>query len=264
MSDIKKKTVLIDGAEKLAMDIAQYSRGLIVDDERILDVVQEHIIPFESFFDTYSCAIMEMETKFNVLNKQFSLIYDGNPIVYIVSRVKDYDSILRKVIRKNLPRTLEAIEQNIRDIAGVRVVCSFKEDIYRLERCLLSQDDVTLIDRKDYIEHPKPSGYRSLHLIVSIPIFLEQGKKDVIVEVQLRTIAMDFWANLEHKLKYKKNIDPHKLEDLSKELIDCANVSASLDERMQNVRDCLVKDQPRRAQTADEIINELLQGNGMQ
>ena len=263
MNNNEKKLVLSDGAEKLALDMVKSRRGLFVDDERILDLVEEHTIPFESFLDTYSCAIMEIETKFNVLNNQFSLIYDGNPIVYIVSRVKDIYSIMRKLIRKNLPRSLESIEKNIRDIAGVRVVCSFKEDIYRLERCLLSQDDVTLIDRKDYIENPKSSGYRSLHLIVSIPVFLEQGKKDVLVEVQLRTIAMDFWANLEHKLKYKKNIDPRKLEDLSRELIDCANVSASLDDRMQKVRDSIMKDKSEQAPSAEDIMNEILGSQGM-
>ena len=120
------------------------------------------------------------------------------------------------------------------------MICSFEDDIYRLAKCLLQQDDVTLIRQKDYIKNPKPSGYRSLHLIVSVPIFLENEKKDVKVEVQLRTIAMDFWASLEHKLKYKKDIDPQKMAVLTKELIDCAHVSASLDSRMQSVRNSLL------------------------
>ncbi len=229
-----------DQADKMARELVRITQNIAFDEEALLDMVQESIGPVEHFFSNYTCAIMEMETKFKVLNEWFSLKYDGNPIESIKSRVKDYDSIMRKLIAKNLPRTLEAIEENINDIAGVRVICSFEEDIYRLARCLLQQDDVTLIRQKDYIRNPKPSGYRSLHLIVSIPIFLENEKKDVKVEVQLRTIAMDFWASLEHKLKYKKNIPPEKMEELTRELVDCANISASLDKRMQNIRNSIL------------------------
>lgn len=228
------------GPEEMAKELARLTENMEFNEEKLLDMVQESIVPVEDFLANYSCAIMEMETKFKVLNERFSLKYDGNPIESIKSRVKDYDSIIRKLIRKNLPRTLESVEENINDIAGVRVICSFEDDIYRLARCLLQQDDVTLIRQKDYIQNPKPSGYRSLHLIVSIPIFLENEKKDVKVEVQLRTIAMDFWASLEHKLKYKKNIPPEKMEELTRELVDCANISASLDSRMQNIRNSIL------------------------
>ncbi len=231
---------LSEQTDQMAKELAKFTEKMNFNEEQILDLVQEHIIPVEQFFANYTCAIMEIETKFKVLNEQFSLIYDGNPIETIKSRVKDYDSIIRKLIRKNLPKTLESIEENINDIAGVRVICSFEDDIYRLANCLLQQDDITLISKKDYIRSPKPSGYRSLHLIVSVPIFLENEKKNVKVEVQLRTIAMDFWASLEHKLKYKKSIPPEKLEMLTKELTDCASISASLDRRMQNVRNCLL------------------------
>ena len=143
---------------------------------------------------------MEIETKFRVLDQEYSLEYDGNPIESIKSRIKSYDSIARKVRRKNIPMTMESLEENIRDIAGVRVVCSFPEDIYELADSFLRQDDITLIEMKDYIKNPKPSGYRSLHLIVQVPIFLQKTKKYVYVEVQLRTIAMDFWASLELSL----------------------------------------------------------------
>lgn len=227
---------IMDTANKVAKELVTLSQNHGLNDETFLDFIQDSMLPVEQFFANYTCAIMEIETKFKVLNEQFSLKYDGNPIESIHSRVKDYDSLIRKVIRKNIPRNLEAIEENINDIAGVRVVCSFVDDIYHLADCLLQQDDITLISRKDYIKNPKPSGYRSLHLIVSVPIFLENGKKDVKVEVQLRTIAMDFWASLEHKLQYKKNITPQMKEHLRAELIDCANVSSSLDIRMQNVR----------------------------
>ncbi len=240
MSDESLPNDFLQQPEKVAMELVKFTQQLNFSEEQILDIVQEQLLPVEQFFAYYSCAIMQVETKFKVLNEQFSLIYDGNPIESIKSRVKDYDSIIRKVIRKNIPRTLEAIEEHINDIAGVRVICSFQDDIYRLANCLLQQDDVTLISRKDYIQHPKPSGYRSLHLLISVPIYLENEKRSVKVEVQLRTIAMDFWASLEHKLKYKKNLPTQTQEALTRELVDCANASAALDARMQTVRNSLV------------------------
>ena len=233
----------IESAEKMAKELANFTRGMNLNEEVMLDLIEDSLMPVEQFFANYSCAIMEIETKFKVLNEQFSLKYDGNPIESIHSRVKDYDSIIRKVIKKNIPRDLDSIEEKINDIAGVRVVCSFVDDIYRLADCLLRQDDITLIRKKDYIKQPKPTGYRSLHLIVSVPIFLENEKKDVKVEVQLRTIAMDFWASLEHKLRYKKNISSEMLEKLSHELTDCAEISASLDSRMQNVRSLIMSEE---------------------
>ena len=167
--------------------------------DEFMDKVQDNFAPIESLMAYYRCAIMEVETKFNVLNEQFSLQYDRNPIESIKARVKSFDSILKKVKRKQIPFSLESIEENINDIAGVRVICSFQEDIYMLADCLLQQDDVRLIERKDYIKNPKPGGYRSLHLIIEVPIFLEKEKRPMKVEDQLRTIAMDFWASLEHK-----------------------------------------------------------------
>lgn len=205
--------------------------------------MQENFLPMESLMAYYRCALMEVETKFRVLNEQFSLQYDRNPIESIKTRVKSMDSILEKVKRKNIPFSLESIEANLYDIAGVRVVCSFTEDIYLLADCLLSQDDITLIERKDYIQNPKPSGYRSLHLIIEVPIFLENEKRPMKVEVQLRTIAMDFWASLEHKLRYKKNIPESEAEELAKELTECARVSASLDQKMEEIRDRIEKSQ---------------------
>ena len=146
-------------------------------------------------------------------------------------------AIAEKKKKKNIPFTIEAIEKEITDIAGVRVICSFPEDIYMLADCLLKQDDITLIKKKDYIKNPKPSGYRSLHLIVEVPIFLSDEKRMMKVEVQLRTIAMDFWASLEHKLRYKKNIEPELSAELAKELAECADVSAALDIRMEKIRE---------------------------
>ncbi len=232
----------LESAGEMAKELVKFTTNMNFNEEMMLDMLEDSILPVEQFFANYSCAIMEIETKFKVLNEQFSLKYDGNPIESIHSRVKDYDSIIRKIIRKKLPRTLESIEENINDIAGVRVVCSFVDDIYRLADCLLQQDDIFLIRKKDYIKNPKPTGYRSLHLIVAVPIFLENEKKMVKVEVQLRTIAMDFWASLEHKLRYKKNISSEMLDKLSHELTDCAEISASLDSRMQNVRNLILSE----------------------
>ncbi len=182
----------------------------------------------------YRCAMMEVETKFNVLNEEFSLRYDRNPISSIKSRLKKPGSIQGKMRRRGLPMTVDAIEQNLNDIAGVRVVCSFLEDVYLLADALLKQDDVTLIEKKDYIENPKPNGYRSLHLIVSVPIFLANEKRMMRVEIQLRTIAMDFWASLEHQLRYKK--DTEFTEEMMQELYNCAEISADLDVRMDALR----------------------------
>ena len=204
--------------------------------EKIIELFKENTLPVESLFANYRCAIMEVETKFKVLDEEFSLIYDGNPIESIKSRIKSNESILRKIIRKDLPLDLDSIEEHLEDIAGVRVICSFIDDIYKLADCFLRQDDITLIKMKDYIKNPKPSGYRSLHLIVAVPIFLENEKKLVKVEVQFRTIAMDFWASLEHKLRYNKRISPKMLDELSRELNECATESAELDFRMQNVK----------------------------
>ncbi len=204
--------------------------------DRFLDYIQKNKAPFEELMSCYRCAIMEIETKFKVLNEQFSLQYDRNPIEGIKTRLKSVDSLMRKVRRKDIPLTLKSIEENIWDVAGVRIICSFPEDIYMLADCLLNQDDVTLIERRDYIANPKPSGYRSLHLIVETPIFLKNEKRNMKVEVQLRTIAMDFWASLEHKLRYKKDIPADKAEELSQELMECAQLSAELDARMESIR----------------------------
>lgn len=184
----------------------------------------------------YRCAIMEIETKFRVLDEQFSLRHERNPIDTIKSRLKSPESILEKLNRRGYPKTLSSVESNLTDIAGVRVICSFKDDIYILADCLLKQDDVKLIAAKDYIKNPKPNGYRSLHLIVETPIYLQDGKRQMKAEVQLRTIAMEFWANLEHKLRYKKSLPPELAAATAKRLYDCAERSALLDDEMQRVR----------------------------
>ncbi|MBR5683454.1 MAG: GTP pyrophosphokinase family protein [Ruminococcus sp.] len=208
-----------------------------------LQAVENNMIPLKEFFTYYKCAIMEIETKFRVLNQQFSINGESNPIEFIQSRIKSYGSIFRKMIDKNIPRTLDSIEKNVSDIAGIRVVCSFVQDIYHLADCFLSQDDIFLIEKKDYIKNPKPNGYRSLHLIVEVPIFLENEKRLVRAEVQLRTIAMDFWASLEHKLRYKKDLPQNKLDMLTDDLKKCADQSAEWDIRMQDIKNIIENDQ---------------------
>lgn len=219
--------------------------GFIKDDgqeydiDEILDVLDIETRQIRGMFADYECAAMEIETKFKVLNLQFSSDSNRNPIETIKTRIKTMPSILRKLQRRNLPITIEAIEENIQDIAGVRVICSFIDDIYKLADYISEQDDVEVIERKDYISKPKEGGYRSLHLIVRTPIFTQKGKKLVDVEVQIRTIAMDFWASLEHKLRYKKQIDPDLLSQLSEELRICSKISDELDRTMQSVRERL-------------------------
>ena len=181
----------------------------------------------------YRCAMMEVETKFRVLSENFSLEDDRNPIEAIKTRLKSPESIRNKLESRGLSLTFENIEKELNDVAGVRVICGFPGDIYRLAEAFLSQDDVTLIERKDYIADPKRNGYRSLHLIVTVPIYLHDEKKLMRVEVQFRTIAMDWWASLEHQIRYKKAVTVTQAD--AKELRDCAEQAALLDHRMEQL-----------------------------
>ena len=201
--------------------------------KQINEFFKERTHGFAKLMSYYKCAMMEIETKFNVLNEEFSLQYDRNPISNIKSRLKSPISIKEKLSRRNLPFTIEDIEENLNDVAGIRVICSFPHDVYMIANALLKQDDITLVEKKDYIDNPKKNGYRSLHLIVTVPIFLASEKRIMRAEIQLRTIAMDFWASLEHQMRYKK--DSEFTEEMENELFECARLSAALDERM----DCL-------------------------
>lgn len=198
------------------------------------DFVRERSREFFRVMSYYRCAMMEVETKFNVLNQEHMLSHDWNPISSIKTRLKSLPSIEEKLRRRGLPVTLQSIEENLNDIAGVRVICPFPEDVYRLADAFLMQDDVVLLEKKDYIQNPKPNGYRSLHLVVEIPIFLTKEKRMMRVEIQLRTIAMDFWASLEHQLRYKKEVV--FTEQMAQELHECAQISAALDLRMEQLR----------------------------
>lgn len=227
----------MDTHENLTLSIPSQAELEEIFKGKTPDEARSMILSIRRLMSYYQCAILEIETKFRVLNEEFSLQYDRNPIHNIHTRLKSGASIRDKILRKNLPASVDAIEENIEDIAGVRVVCSFVDDIYYLESALVKQDDITLLRRKDYVADPKPNGYRSLHLIVAVPIFLSSQKRIMKVEVQLRTIAMDFWASLEHQLRYKKDIE--KTEEIEKTLFRCAELSSELDSKMNRLRELI-------------------------
>ena len=202
----------------------------------------------------YSCAIKEVRTKFDVLNSEFNVRYQRNPITSINSRLKSSTSIMEKLSRKGLSFTVENVEENLFDVAGIRVVCSYVDDIYVLAEALAQQDDITVIRRKDYIRNPKPNGYRSYHMIVSVPVFFSDQTREMAVEVQIRTIAMDFWASLEHQLKYKQEV-PNQAE-IFKSLTVCAEQIASIDEQMWQVRQQIESSED--LPTEEEILLEKL------
>ena len=208
---------------------------------------KDSIEKFRRTLMQYECAMLEIKTKLDVLNTELSLQKSRNPFETIKCRIKSPESIFGKMEKNNIPMTVEAMEKYLNDIAGIRVICSFPDDIYMLADCLLAQDDITLVARKDYIKKPKPNGYRSLHLIVEVPIFLTDEKKPMRVEVQFRTIAMDFWASLEHKMKYKKDIND--ADKIVAQLKDCADSIEKLDYQMQDLRNKIDMDgvsaQPR-------------------
>ena len=185
----------------------------------------------------YEAGIKEVRTKLEILDAEFKVKHDHNPIHHIEARHKSPESILKKAIRKDIPVTERSLEENIHDIAGIRVICNYVDDVYKVAQLLTNQDDIQLIEMKDYIQNPKESGYMSLHLVLEVPIFLSEGPKPIHVEVQLRTIAMDFWASLEHKLKYKT--DNNVSDDVKKELQECAKSIAEIDLKMQNIHNRL-------------------------
>lgn len=213
----------------------QFSKHLVeqLKYDKVSDIVKKFVQPYKKLMSYYTCAIMEVETKFNVLSEELSMQYDRNPIESIRTRLKSPESIREKMIRKGFPLTVESIEENLNDIAGVRIICSFPSDIYALADSLLKQDDIHLIEKKDYIKHPKANGYRSLHLIIEIPIYLHDTKKMMKVEIQFRTISMDCWASLEHKIRYKKDLP--QSDFIEEELVECAKMSSIIDARMENL-----------------------------
>lgn len=190
-------------------------------------------IELTRFMMAYKFALEEMNTKINILKEEFHYIHDYNPIEHVSSRLKSPESILKKIFRKGYDFNLHSIKENIRDIAGIRITCSFRSDIFEISKMLECQQDIKVLEYKDYIKNPKPNGYQSLHLILEIPIFMSDRVEYIPVEVQIRTIAMDFWASLEHKIYYKYNKDVP--ESLILELKDAAKAATDLDLKMERL-----------------------------
>ena len=195
--------------------------------------IMDQMYQFIELEHLYDSAIREVKTKLEILDSEFRTKYSYNPIHHIEDRLKSPQSMFKKLQRLNLPFSVESVRENLFDIAGVRVICNYIEDIYQVADLLTAQDDVVLIKRKDYIANPKANGYRSLHLVIETPVYLSEKKELVNVEVQIRTIAMDFWASLEHELKYKT--DTEVSADLAEQLRMCAETIAQTDIQMQQI-----------------------------
>ena len=218
---------LIDKKDMLVRELMSMSN------DEIFEKAEKRFREFSVLMAYYRCAMMEIETKFNVLNEAYTTENDRSPISSVKSRLKSPASIAEKMRRQGKEVNPDTIWESLCDVAGIRVICPFTDDVYALAEALLKQDDITLIEKKDYIENPKPNGYRSLHLIVEIPIFLSHEKRMMKVEIQLRTLAMDFWASLEHQMIYKKNVV--FTDKMSEELLCCAETCAVLDKRMNSL-----------------------------
>ena len=239
MDERDERNQLMPLGEAKALAATEFARQLL-----------ETAVEYKELRMMYACAIKEVQTKFEVLETEFKVRYQRNPISSIQTRLKSSSSIIEKMIRKGIPFSMENLEEQIQDLAGIRVICSYVDDIYALAQALTSQDDITLLEEKDYIRNPKPNGYRSLHLIVSVPVFFSQQKRQIKVEVQIRTIAMDFWASLEHQMKYKREIPDQ--QHIVEQLKNCAEDIARVDREMMDIRRRLEEsvDEP----TEDDIL----------
>lgn len=205
--------------------------------------VFDYILLFNELMMKYNSAIREIKTKLEILNDELSLGNRNNPIISIQSRTKKPVSIIQKLKKLGKPTTLDAMVENLNDVAGIRVICSFIDDIYKISDMLSKQDDITVITIKDYIKNPKPNGYRSYHMIVEVPVFFSECKQLMRAEIQIRTVAMDFWANLEHRMKYKSDIEDSK--EITDELKKCADVIAETDMQMLEIRNKIDKNESR-------------------
>ena len=205
------------------------------DRDEIPDELLQRIFQFEELMVKYRSAIREVTTKLEILGDELSGTSEHNPIETILSRIKRPYSIARKLSKRGLPVAVESIAENLNDVAGIRVICPFISDIYAVSEMLQKQDDVRFIACKDYIQNPKSNGYRSLHLIIEIPVFFSTGKENIRVEIQIRTVAMDFWASLEHQIRYKN--DSPVVRQLADELKECADIIAQTDVKMQELRE---------------------------
>ena len=200
----------------------------------------------------YHAALKQVATKIDILNDEFQYIQHYNPIEHVKSRIKTPESIVKKLKKDGYESNIPNMIRYVNDIAGIRIICSFTSDIYLIADFIRKQNDLRIENIKDYMKQPKESGYQSYHLLVSVPVYLYDKTLYVPVEVQIRTIAQDFWASLEHKMRYKKNIAPEQVKFLQEELSDCAIQSAALDERMQNIRNVIIQNSEDNGETTPE------------
>lgn len=206
----------------------------------ILDEIRDGALQLRKVNLMYESALKEMETKINIISQEFELLYKYNPIEHIKTRIKTPESIVKKLKKKGLEVTYKNLVNGVNDVAGIRIICSFIPDIYRMVEMFEQTPDIKVISKKDYIKNPKPSGYSSYHLIVLVPVSFSKGMTNVKVEIQIRTIAMDFWASLEHKIKYK--YDEKLPKNISKELIECSKIVNKLDKKMSSLGNNLIEE----------------------
>ncbi|QAY68511.1 GTP pyrophosphokinase [Paenibacillus protaetiae] len=225
-------------------------------DSNYLDHFRKMKHDLTRFMMLYKFALKELETKIEILKEEFQLLHEYNPIEHTSARVKAPESILNKLYRKNCELSFESIQKNVRDIAGMRITCSFVSDIYRLRDMLSSQADLTVLEEKDYIQRPKENGYRSLHLIVEVPVFMSDSQETVCVEVQIRTIAMDFWASLEHKIFYK--YDKAVPVGLVEELKEAADSAAALDRKMERLHKEVAEIKGSQPDELEEMVKQII------
>ncbi|MFB5760841.1 GTP pyrophosphokinase [Paenibacillus medicaginis] len=211
------------------------------------------------FLMMYKFALDEIETKVEILKEEFQSLHDYSPIEHTKSRLKSPESIMKKIYRKNSGLSLDDIKKNIKDIAGLRITCSFISDIYRVKSMLENQDDLTILEIKDYIHYPKPNGYKSLHMLVEVPVFMSDRQERVCVEIQIRTIAMDFWASLEHKIfyKYNQSVPDHLLQELK----DAADAADELDRKMERLHTDIKEIKENNALQMEDEFGSILVNN---
>lgn len=211
------------------------------------------------FLMMYKFALDEIETKVEILKEEFQALHDYSPIEHTKSRLKSPESIMKKIYRKNCGLSLQDIKKNIKDIAGLRITCSFISDIYRIKSMLENQDDLTILEIKDYIRNPKPNGYKSLHMLVEVPVFMSDRQERVCVEIQIRTIAMDFWASLEHKIfyKYNQSVPEHLLHELKA----AADAADELDRKMERLHTDIKEIKENNALQSEDEFGSILVNN---
>lgn len=214
------------------------------------DIFTDGVDSWKTVIFLYNAALKEVNTKLEILNDEFQHVHQYNPIEYFKSRIKSPESIVKKLKRNGYESSIENMVNYVNDIAGIRIVCSFTSDIYRIAEMIGKQNDLTVVSVKDYIKNPKPNGYKSYHMLVTVPIFMSDRVVDTKVEIQIRTIAMDFWASLEHKIYYK--FEGNAPEYISRELRDCADIVSMLDARMLQLNDAILQAKQEQEEQEEE------------